>query len=451
MSSALPIVGILVMAVVAVLIKPRHRLLVAAALAVPQIYLSVLPASLFQVWMLVVLVLSLVEGRRRGSLRSIEVPLALLAIVTLLYALISPNPGTAVLLCAQLLAFLAALRLLYAPGVSPVDWRRAAGLLATGIVAQAALVIVFRLSPAMESAFLQGELGRILIGPSASALFTTDPNNVLDPDKAGGLFVNGNVASMFLGVAAFLCVAVALRFSLRWPWWVAALSMVGVIATGSKTGLLLALLLPVATVALLGVTGRWGPLAGALLLPLVAVVGIAAPPFLASRFPALFADLGGAVDQREPLWEAARQVIADNAVFGLGFGGWSEYAIAAVGRAMPPHNLIFAAWIDTGMMGVVLVVVLLASMTVLGVRAVAAASTVRVRASAACAMVAVWWVAIHGMGDNTTIYGEMRTLMLVALALALLADVLDAREPGALAVRRRPESASRARARALSR
>ncbi|MCC9205438.1 hypothetical protein [Arthrobacter sp. zg-Y769] len=47
----------------------------------------------------------------------------------------------------------------------------------------------------------------LLIGPAARDLFKTHTNNVLNPLKAGGLFVNGKVASMFGEVAAFLLFA----------------------------------------------------------------------------------------------------------------------------------------------------------------------------------------------------------------------------------------------------
>ncbi len=66
----------------------------------------------------------------------------------------------------------------------------------------------------MESVFLHSPLAPLIVGPDAmTAFFDGGANNVTDPLKSGGFFINANVSSMFLGVATFcfLALGVGLR------------------------------------------------------------------------------------------------------------------------------------------------------------------------------------------------------------------------------------------------
>ncbi|WP_430868337.1 O-antigen ligase family protein [Demequina aurantiaca] len=417
----------LVVLALTVVMKPHHRLYVAAFLAVPQVHLPGFPASIFQMWMIIILVLTFIEPSNRSPIRRIEIPVGLLAIVTFLYVFVSAQPTSALLIGSQLLAFLAFLRLGHAVGVESRHIYRAASLVAFWVVVEALMAIAFHLRPAWEIDFMRTLLADVFVGPSAQALFTTGPNNVLDPLKAGGLFVNGNVASMFLGTAALVFVAVALHFRRAWAGWVAALAALGVLATGSKTGLLLLILLPIAAALLVVASGRAGVLAAAALLPALVAVGLAIPPFLSTRFPQYFSELDASAADRAPLWRAAWQLFGEQPLVGLGYGNWAEHAEAAVGRTIPPHNLLLASWVNTGIVGLILTIAIITTVTVAGAVALARTAERRQRATIACALVATWWVFLHGMADNTTVYGEMKSMVLVALAIMLMD--LPAREP----------------------
>jgi O-antigen ligase len=444
---ALCVAALVLLATVAA--KPHRRLYVASFAAVPQFYAPGLPASLFLVWMLLVLGLTFVDPSVPSPLRRVELPIGLLAAVTLLYTFVSPDPRAAILLGMQLLAWLGLLRLTHARGVEAKHLKVAAATLSVWVAVQAVLVIMFRLQPSLEEAFLRSRLADVVVGPSARALFADAPNNVLDPDKAGGLFVNGNVGSMFLGAAACVLAAFAFRFGVRWPWFVVALTTVAVVASGSKTGLILLVMIPFAVLILVGSSGPRGGLVAIALLPALAAAALVAPVWLVSRFPNFFSELSESVDDRAPLWLAARQLLAENPLLGLGFGGWDDYAIAAIGRAVPPHNFLLAAWINTGIAGLVLTVWIVVATTVVAVVSLRATQQLRQRAAVALGLAGVWWVYLHGLGDNTTVFGEQKSMILTVFAVALV--VLSNEDRGIATPERKHQSLARERALARQR
>jgi len=225
---------------------------------------------------------------------------------------------------------------------------------------------------------------------------------------------------MFLGAAGFVFMALALRFRHAWAGWVVALAAVGVVATGSKTGLLLLVLLPIATTVLVVASGRKGTLAAVALLPALTAAGIALPAYLAAHFPQFFAELDASAADRAPLWRAARQLFGEQPLVGLGYGNWNEHSEAAVGRSIPPHNLLLAAWVNTGLIGLILTLTIIVLVTFASAAALSRTPGRRQRITIACAVVATWWVFLHGMADNTTVYGEMKSMVLVVVAIVII-------------------------------
>ncbi len=126
-----------------------------------------------------------------------------------------------------------------------------------GSALEAVLVIAFRLSPSLELAFLRQRFAELFISANTlDALFHESRNNVLDPAKAGGLFVNANVASAYLGmgaVAAWYLGRVMRSTALRA---VALLDWGAVALTGSKAGLLCAVVVPLGLAFMSAVRAR---------------------------------------------------------------------------------------------------------------------------------------------------------------------------------------------------
>jgi hypothetical protein len=76
-----------------------------------------------------------------------------------------------------------------------------------GVAVQSVLSIVFRVNPAIEERFLRSGLAAATMGPDVTQLYTDMPSNVLGPAKSGGFFVNGNIASLFGGIAALVLIS----------------------------------------------------------------------------------------------------------------------------------------------------------------------------------------------------------------------------------------------------
>jgi len=415
----------------------RTRLQVAAFLAVPQVFvgpLGTMNLPLSQCWTLLIAACWLVE-RKELPVRDPVVRAVLILTVTQALAIAwSPDRMVGLLEVMRLLSFV--FLLLYA---TRVERERAGGLNGPfGIVlgwavVNAVLVWVFRISPAVESTYLNSPLSSLIASPNAMAAFFADgANNVTDPAKSGGFFINANVSSMFLGVATFCFLALGVGARGRRRTLYAAGALVcwsATFATGSKTAAALALALPLAVrgVQVLGKpNARW-------FLPQAAAaigVGIWIVPKLLEKYVSGYADASSAsLESRAPMWNFALQMFREHLVLGLGFGGWTKTIeqFAALGiETLPPHNLFIAAWANSGLLGVAGLLFLALTLLVVLTKAVVRLVGTPAARTTAFALGAWWWVLIHGMGDNTAIYGEGKSMILLAMLLGLVTNRIAA-------------------------
>ncbi|MCA9180126.1 MAG: O-antigen ligase family protein [Planctomycetales bacterium] len=290
-----------------------------------------------------------------------------------------------------------------------------------GVVVESALTVLFRLRPTLESQFLRSVFAPFFVGPQADNLYADWRNNVVYGFKAGGLFVNGNIASMFCGVAALLLVVTARRTGCRPLYYFASVAIAGSIFTGSKTAVFVAagmafviILLPrnlragsaIATIPLV------------LSLPLIfSIVSDA----LSRIAPNLYAASERSYSGRQSMWRGGAELFQDSPFFGLGFGGWGERIGRYTGEwHLPPHNYVVAAWANSGMFTALLAIAFVVAVSVISLRVAAAQSTVQSRRTAVIAFCAVAWVLVHGLADNTTMYGEQRSMILMGLAVGYI-------------------------------
>ena len=285
-----------------------------------------------------------------------HVPFALLvafACLCLVAALWSPDQAMAVKTFLKFTAV--AVVCVIVAGSS--DRVRKSAITALGIsaVILAMLVVVFRVFPLLETAFLFSPVAVYTVDPDLliSLLDGVERANVLADDRAGAVFTNANVASLFLGLVLFLVLAVRFR-----PGRTMALGLplvAGVVATGSKAGL----------IALL-VTGLLWTIAtmkGRLSLGTVSVIlasGLVALPllgFYVVRFQ-LWEVAAEALGSRIEVWQVAITQLGQNPLLGLGFGGWERYIDEArpfegTFVAYPVHNLVLIAWSWVGIVGAI--------------------------------------------------------------------------------------------------
>ena len=316
-------------------LRARTRLLIGLFLAVPLWYVSVagFAIPLYVIWMLLCLPAALLGFRRNPDVQWFGVAVAGIAVLYAVYAPFAVDGRQAVYLGAFYLCFLTGLLDAGAAVRDDENLHDALRRIAPLILLQCALVIVFRVDPHIEREFLRSPLLSLSAGEvAARGLFRGSPNNVLDADKAGGLLVNGNTASMVMGVAACLALWQWSRSRRRSDLAVAAVALVAVAFTGSKTGIVLA-------VATLGVV-----LFSRLLVRSAAVfVAVTVTVVLCVGAAVLtVGDLSWTGDVRresaltlgirQHIWHAAWQFFQSAPLTGLTPGGW-ERSFAAVAGA----------------------------------------------------------------------------------------------------------------------
>ncbi|MCK6079109.1 O-antigen ligase family protein [Microbacterium sp. EYE_5] len=306
------------------------------------------------------------------------------------------------------------------------------------VVAQALLIISFRAFPALEETYLRSSIARVLSEPGVDVLYAGGYENVLDPGKAGGLLLNGNTASLLMALCACVLLAAALGEAAvnRTFVGIAGLALVASVATGSKTPLVLGLVLPVIVLVLLVALRR--PRRG---LSMGAGVAILAALVLGAVWwvrPSTFDEAVRTTQERFVLWGLVFEQVPQHPFFGLGFGNWRQLMVDRVVnnpqlagdptlRVLPPHNLLLQAWVDAGIVSFLLTAVLAILPIVIVIHSLVAAKSEpilsKVNLARCSVLLGLCWTFLHGMTDTTIFSGDNHTLgwygVLVGLALAL--------------------------------
>lgn len=302
-----------------------------------------------------------------------------------------------------------------------------------GSAVAAVLVILFRLLPSLELAFLGSPFARVFVPPNTlEALFYTSRNNVFDTAKAGGLFVNANIASAYLGmsaVAAWYLGRTLRSTALRS---VAVLDWAAVLFTGSKAGLLCAVVLPLALAAASAARARRiNPLtlfAGSLVAGGAVLLVPLGDELVAEFGSNALATMGS----REQIWSYALALIEQHPLAGLGFGGWEQrFALHAFltgsANAVPAHNSLFILWLQSGLPGLIAGVLFVGAVYAAAARCLSAADAAT--ASLALGVVGAFtWYFAQGLGENFGLTGEVHMTPLLGALLGHLCARYDALE-----------------------
>ncbi|MFS0792872.1 O-antigen ligase family protein [Microbacterium sp. 1P10AE] len=306
---------------------------------------------------------------------------------------------------------------------SLLNLSRPLAIAAPALAIQSGLTILFFMRPDIEQLYFDWQYSTYFSGAGVKLLFTTGFNNVVFPEKSGGFFLNGNTASMFMAMSAWLYFGLGARTNRKWMMWFSLVPFVGAIGTGSKTALLLAGT-SVLVVALLTVV-RKSIIAGAAVAMLLPLVGLFALSALSSA-QAFSQDTSNTVGSRGRIWELAAAAISRNSVTGLGYGGWREYFRQEGGfigfDERPAHNFLIQAWLDGGIVYLALISMFAIVSVGSGLVAVRRASGVRDALASASVLMSVTWVFVHGLADNTWVYGDWHSLPFFGVALTILAS-----------------------------
>lgn len=289
-------------------------------------------------------------------------------------------------------------------------------------------VFIFRFFPHIENTYLQSSLAQILIGPEAPQLFQGRPNNVLLDERSAGLFfVNSNRASMVLGVHAMLFLALSrtARHPVGWKL-LSGLLLLGVCATGSKTGLVLGVALTFGVLIVVADKGRRSLI---VLFSTLLTASLALYMWSDSKSKVDVSAYSDSWGDRLPMWNAAVSFLAQSPLTGLGFGGWAAewgkvFWLFGKPASFPPHNVLIANYSDSGLLGFVATVGIGAVVILHMWRAIQLPTTTSndrdLRAVRAWSAAALVWAYVHSLGDNTSFYGVAMTVGAYACAMVLV-------------------------------
>ncbi len=403
-------------------------LLVALVLGVLQLY--VLPFLPLAIWWILLASPFVVLRRRPVTLPWLSIPILALVAVQLASVAWSPDAlqglrsaGTA---ACFFVVFYAGVRLFRSDERAILKIMNIAGIL---VAAHAVLIAVFFLNPRIESQYLKSQLAPYLSGQGVTRIYGDMFNNVILDGKAGGLFVNGNTASMFMGVCAAIFFATGIKFKSRWSFCVAVLAYVGAFMTGSKTALFIGLAW-IGACGLVYALSRKSPLVlpGIVAAILVVQAGLA---YLLEKSPELLADSSHTFGSRQRMWGVAFRGLSESPVLGLGYGGWFEQYRrfgSEIGFSVrPAHNLLLQAWLDSGILGALTTLVFFGTVLFGCLRVMQGSDSMP--ALIACSVLAACgWVFIHGQGDNTFFYGDTHSLVYLALGLAFVSNMLSPKD-----------------------
>ena len=289
------------------------------------------------------------------------------------------------------------------------------------VMIQAALIVLFRISPGLEHQFLTSSFAGYFINPNTlTGLFDTEANNVLDPHKAGGFFVNANVAAAYFGIGALISLGYWLAYRLRCFLWGAGLFMLVIWFTGSKAGIILSVLFPLFALLFYYFTRFRFTWVTASVVALVSIILLLV--FVLLLFATIHTDFGvrssEAFSVRAAIWSHIIGQLWSHPISGQGFGGWELDAIdpEGTGRPFPPHNMLIMLWSSSGVAALLLGLLFYAVIFSFGWRGMRTGPT-EVRGISLGISFAFLWVLAQGMGENWGVVGEAHMLPLLASTL----------------------------------
>ena len=374
-------------------------------------------------------------------------PTAYLGAIALLYTvslLWSPDPKLGLQPIGYFLQFLVIFAAVVIEGRrDPRTILRALAVTVAFGLIQAVAVVIFRVMPGLRYAYYLSSIARWFISPNVlDKLFTVGQNNVLDPAKSGGiLVVDANDGSAYLGVLAFTALGLALHTRRRWLG-IASAIMLGAIAfSGSKIGLILAVVLPVLALHIISLHYRQWRNRLRMIMVAVAVGGVLAwlaPKAIqlgeGSGYRALSAFLSksdATLSVREKIWTYGLEAFRRHPLLGQGFGGWQQdfpHYAAKVGIdvGLPPHNTYIYLWSQGTLLAALCGIAFTVAVLRTGWRQVRDPRAQSIGLSLAMTM-AFLWTFIHGMGNNSGLLGEVHMSPVLACLLALAYLQRDAR------------------------
>ncbi|GAB2724597.1 hypothetical protein GCM10027172_18660 [Halomonas garicola] len=300
---------------------------------------------------------------------------------------------------------------------------------------EAGVVIAFRISPELEATFLDSNFAQLFINPNTlEALYTTGRNNVLDPEKSGGFFTNGNVAGAYLWIMAMASSMLAVCKRKRSMYVLSSFFIVAAYFSGSKA---VVLLFPVlATIVLITIAWHLSSrppflIKGFLMVGIVIVLGLIGPQLITHNT----AEQTEQTEQEDFLqqsestlgirllvWRYGAEAFLEKPFLGQGFGGWqqgySSYAESVgIKDSFPPHNTLIYLWSQGGILALLFGFAFMLFVTISGLQQILKGQP-QSSGIAVIMLGAFAWTFIHGMGTNFGLVGDIHMIPILATLLA---------------------------------
>ncbi|WP_285319364.1 O-antigen ligase family protein [Pseudarthrobacter sp. lyk4-40-TYG-27] len=395
-------------------------LLIAMVLGVLQLY--VLPFLPLSIWWILIMSPFVLLSKKIIALPKFTIAIGAIVLIQAFSAAWSPDPlqairsaGTTFTLLVVLVASTDVLTF------APNRFRKVLDISGLFVSFHAVLIATFFLFPKIESTYLRSSIARYFSGEGVTRIYSDLFNNVVLDGKAGGFFVNGNTASMFMGVCSALFMASFFKFKSKAYLLVAVMAYAGALLTGSKTALFIGVAWVGACVLLYAAAKK-----AHLFLPgiMVAVLGLQAGlAYILDKVPEFAMDSSHTFGSRQLMWNVAIDGLSESPFLGLGYGGWfSQYEKfgSEIGFSVrPAHNLILQTWLDTGIPGVAALLLFFGAIFAVCIT-LSRSGRDRYSAVACCLLAMAGWIFIHGQGDNTALYGDTHSLVFFGVGLALL-------------------------------
>jgi len=207
--------------------------------------------------------------------------------------------------------------------------------------------ITFFLFPEMEIEFLKSEFAKWVINPgSLETLFGESRNNILDPAKAGTVFLNTNVGSVFFNILTWISLSLFLYNKKTIYLGLTIIHIAAMFSTNSRSGVIGLLVSGIVIFFILSMKNKKTISYFFFGIP-ISVISLIVILFL-GNFSNIINRMTLTALENDPrvfLWKSIPKIV-DNRFLGLGFGGWEQFF------NLPAHNIALITWLQSGVLGV---------------------------------------------------------------------------------------------------
>lgn len=287
------------------------------------------------------------------------------------------------------------------------------------ICLQAITIIWFRFNEALELSIVLSDISKYTMGSNTlTALLEGVRNNFYDPIKAGGvLFVNANAAACYVGISSFMAWGIFKVYRKKKSLLMASFLWVTIFFTGSKAGILFAVLIPLFIIylSLQKQTRIYVSLCAttfALLLISISVIF-----GMTDRYDFLNQSAETA-ETRYQIWQYAFDSFIKSPLMGQGFGGWEANYSTFSNYYLPPHNTLIFIWSKSGFLAALMGLLFIVSCLWVSVKGIHNQLANARQLSYSFLMVMAWLFA-HGFGENFGLIGEQHQMIILTIMLGV--------------------------------